>query len=186
MSRHALARFSRSAWQSRARGLAGQTAQEPPEAAAAACSNSTPEAYIQLDWRGYPDSPVAPGTGRLEFDTFEVRRLRAGVDGQWRGVRFEFTLDPQDLDGTLVKDAYAEFRPGSYEIRFGQFKPPGSREYGTSARQTGFPRTRGARARPLGAARSRRRAARRHRAARSTTTSGSLPATTTDRAVGRA
>ena len=97
-----------------------------------------PEAYIQLDWRSYPESPVSPGTGRLEFNTFEVRRLRAGVNGQWRGVQFELTFDPQDLDGTLVKDAYAEFRPGSYEIRFGQFKPPGSRDYGTSARQTDF------------------------------------------------
>ena len=55
----------------------------------------TPEAYIQLDWRGYPESPVAPGSGRLEFNTFEVRRLRAGVNGRWRGVRFEMTLDPQ-------------------------------------------------------------------------------------------
>ena len=97
-----------------------------------------PEAYIQLDWRTYPESPVAPGTGRLEFATFEVRRLRAGAAGQWRGVHFELTLDPQDVDGTLVKDAYGEFRPGGYEIRFGQFKPPGSRDYGTSARQTDF------------------------------------------------
>src|SRR4029450_1052276 len=86
----------------------------------------------------YPQSPVAPGTGRLEFNTFEVRRLHAGVNGRWRGVRYELTLDPQDVDGTLVKDAYAEFRPGRYEIRLGQFKPPGSREYGTSALQTDF------------------------------------------------
>jgi len=97
-----------------------------------------PEAYIQLDWRGYPDSPVSPGTGRLEFDTFEVRRLRAGASGRWRGARFEFTADPQDFDGTPVKDAWVEFRPGSYEIRVGQFKLPGSRDYGTSARQTDF------------------------------------------------
>ncbi len=64
--------------------------------------------------------------------------MRAGATGQWRGARFELTVDPQDVDGTLVKDAYVEFRPGSYEIRFGQFKPPGSRDYGTSARQTDF------------------------------------------------
>lgn len=93
-----------------------------------------PEAYVQLDWRAYPQSPIAAGTGRLPFDTFEVRRLRAGVDGRWRGVRFEFTTDPQDLDGTFVKDAYGEIRPGGLEIRFGQFKVPGSREYLTSAR----------------------------------------------------
>ena len=116
--------------------LAGQTAQETPEAAPT--FELAPEAFIQLDWRGYPDWPVTPGTGRLAFDTFEVRRLRAGIDGQWRGVQFEFTIDPQDLDGTFVKDAYAEFSPGSYEIRVGQFKPPGSREYDTSARRLDF------------------------------------------------
>lgn len=98
----------------------------------------TPKAYVQLDWRGYPESPVSPGSGRLEFNTFEVRRARAGVDGRWRGLRFELTLDPQDLDGTLVKDAYAEIRPGTFEIRFGQFKLPGSRDYGTAARNIDF------------------------------------------------
>ncbi len=97
-----------------------------------------PEAYIQLDWRAYPNSPAVPGTGRLPFETFEVRRLRAGVDGRWRSVRFELTIDPQDLDGTFVKDAYGEIRPGAYEIRFGQFKVPGSREYATSARALDF------------------------------------------------
>lgn len=98
----------------------------------------TPEAYIQLDWRGYPEWPVAPGGGRLEFNTFDVRRLRAGFDGRWRGLRFELKLDPQDFDGTLVKDAYAEIRPGKFEIRFGQFKLPGSRDYSTAARHTDF------------------------------------------------
>ncbi|OFW03025.1 MAG: hypothetical protein A3I61_05355 [Acidobacteria bacterium RIFCSPLOWO2_02_FULL_68_18] len=93
-----------------------------------------PRAFIQLDWRGYPDWTVAPGTGRLDLDTFQVRRLRGGVDGRWRRVAFELTLDPQDVDGTLVKDAYAELRAGEYRIRAGQFKPPGSREYSTAAR----------------------------------------------------
>ena len=46
-----------------------------------------PRGYIQLDWRGYPGWTVAPGTGRLEYGTFEVRRLRAGVDGRWRRDR---------------------------------------------------------------------------------------------------
>jgi hypothetical protein len=93
-----------------------------------------PRAFIQLDWRGYPDWTVAPGTGRLDLDTFQVRRLRGGVDGRWRWIAFELTLDPQDVDGTLVKDAYAELRAGEYRIRAGQFKPPGSREYATAAR----------------------------------------------------
>lgn len=93
-----------------------------------------PRAFIQIDWRGYPDWTVAPGTGRLDLDTFQVRRLRGGFDGRWRRVAFEATFDPQDVDGTLVKDAYAELRAGAYRIRAGQFKPPGSREYATAAR----------------------------------------------------
>ena len=95
-----------------------------------------PEAYVQLDWRGYPEWTVAPGTGRLQFNTFEVRRLRAGADGRWRQVRFEVTVDPQDFDGTLVRDAYAEIRFGGSRIQAGQFKLPGSREYATAARNT--------------------------------------------------
>jgi hypothetical protein len=115
---------------------AGQSAEKP--SSPPPVFEVVPEAYIQLDWRAYPQSPVPPGTGRLEFNTFEVRRLRAGVNGRLRAVHYEVTFDPQDIDGTLVKDAYAEFRPGTYEIRLGQFKPPGSREYGTSARETDF------------------------------------------------
>jgi phosphate-selective porin len=100
----------------------------------------SPGGYIQLDWRGYPSWDVTPGTGRLQFDTFEVRRLRAGVDGRWKRLSFEFTIDPQDVDdgATLVKDAYAEFRLRNYRLRAGQFKPPGSREYGASARNLDF------------------------------------------------
>jgi len=99
-----------------------------------------PGGYIQLDWRGYPSWDVTPGTGRLQFDTFEVRRLRAGVDGRWRRVAFELTIDPQDVDdgATLVKDAYGEIRIRNYRLRAGLFKPPGSREYGTAARNLDF------------------------------------------------
>ena len=98
-----------------------------------------PRAYAQLDWRGYPDWSVSPGGGRLEHDTLEVRRLRVGVDGRWRRFAFELTFDPQDFDGTLVKDAYAQLRFSSaIRIRAGQFKLPGPREYETSARSLDF------------------------------------------------
>ena len=113
----------------------GQTVQNPEEKPKTQpVFELQPEAYVQFDWRGYPDWSVTPGTGRLRFDTFEVRRLRAGVDGQVRGMRFEVTVDPQDIESTPVMDAYAELRHKGYRFRFGQFKLPGGRDYGTSAR----------------------------------------------------
>lgn len=99
-----------------------------------------PRAYVQFDWRGYPDWPVTPGSGRLAFDTFEVRRARIGLDGRWRRLSFEVTLDPQDLDDdTVIKDAYGQFRfSRALRMRVGQFKLPGGREYLTSARTIDF------------------------------------------------
>ena len=95
---------------------------------------------MQFDWRGYPDWPVAPGSGRLEYETFDVRRLRAGIDGQWRQMSFEVGVDPMDdLDDTLIKDAYVQIRfTRALRLRGGQFKLPGGREYGTSARSLDF------------------------------------------------
>jgi hypothetical protein len=98
-----------------------------------------PRGYLQLDWRSYPDWAVATGTGRLNHDPFEVRRARVGVEGRWQGVSFELTIDPQDDDGVMVKDAYAQMRfTRAVRLRVGQFKIPGSREYGRSARTLDF------------------------------------------------
>ena len=83
---------------------------------------------------------MATGSGRLEYETFGVRRARVGVDGQWRQMSFEFTVDPMDdFDDTLIKDAYIQIRfTRALRLRGGQFKLPGSREYGTSARSLDF------------------------------------------------
>jgi Phosphate-selective porin O and P len=99
-----------------------------------------PRGYIQLDWRGYPEWDVSPGTGRLTYDTLEVRRARVGVDGRVKQVSFEVTLDPKDDDdGTVLKDAYAQMRFNrAIRLRVGQFKLPGGREYQTSARSIDF------------------------------------------------
>ena len=99
-----------------------------------------PRGYIQLDWRGFPDWTVSPGTGRLTYDTVEVRRARVGVDGRVRRVSFELTLDPQDEDdSTVLKDAYAQMRfSRAIRLRVGQFKIPGGREFQTSARSIDF------------------------------------------------
>jgi hypothetical protein len=100
----------------------------------------TPTGYVQLDWRSYPDWNISTGTGRLNRDTFEVRRVRLGVDGRWRRLSYEVSVDPQDdSDGVAVKDAYGQFRfSRAARLRLGQFKLPGSREYGTSGRTTDF------------------------------------------------
>ena len=117
----------------------GQQAEQQESQDAPRTFEIAPRGYMQIDWRGYPDWTVTPGTGRLEHAVFEVRRLRAGVDGRWRRLAFEITLDPQDIDGTVVKDAYAQFRfSRAVRVRAGQFKVPGSREYHTSARTLDF------------------------------------------------
>ena len=50
----------------------------------------TLRAYVQFDWRGFPGWTTSlRDTGRLEPDTLDVRRLRAGIDGRWRRWSFE-------------------------------------------------------------------------------------------------
>lgn len=119
--------------------VAAQNAPEAPPRQAQRF-DVNPRAYVQFDWRGYPDWPIEPGGGRLEFNTFEVRRARIGVDGRWRRLSFEIALDPQDVDDdTVIKDAYGQLRfSRALRLRVGQFKIPGGREYMTSARTTDF------------------------------------------------
>lgn len=95
----------------------------------------TPRGYVQIDWRGFPEWGIAAGAGRLSRDTFEVRRLRIGVEGRWRWLEYEATIDPQDNDGVFARDVYGQTRlPGGFRLRVGQFKVPGSAEYGEPAR----------------------------------------------------
>jgi phosphate-selective porin len=118
-----------------------QTADPPQESQATRTGfQISPRGYVQLDWRGYSEWPVTPGTGRLAYDTFEVRRARVGVDGTWgRRFSYEFTVDPQDLDDTLVRDAYGRWRvTRTVQVQVGQFKVPGSRDYLASARNMTF------------------------------------------------
>ena len=98
-----------------------------------------PRGYVQFDWRGYPDWEVPTGTGRLNREPFETRRVRLGFDGRVKRVSFEVTVDPQDGDGVAVKDAYAQVRLSrALRLRVGQFKVPGPREYQSSARSIEF------------------------------------------------
>ena len=99
----------------------------------------SPRGYVQFDWREYPDWDVPLGTNRLNREQYEARRVRVGVDGRVKRVSFELTVDPQDADGVLVKDAYAQVRfTRAFRLRVGQFKVPGGREYQSSARSIEF------------------------------------------------
>jgi hypothetical protein len=94
-----------------------QPSQAEPSSNANERFEISPRGYVQFDWRGYPDWTVATGSGRLEYETFAVRRLRAGIDGQWRRMAFEFTVDPMDdLDDTLIKDATYRFADASAAV----------------------------------------------------------------------
>jgi hypothetical protein len=109
------------------------TAQSTPE------FELSPRGYIQFDWREYRDWTVPLGGDRLNRQHLEIRRARVGVDGRWKQVAFEVTVDPQDTDGVLVKDAYGQMRfSRALRLRVGQFKVPGGREYQTSARSIDF------------------------------------------------
>lgn len=99
----------------------------------------TPTGYIQFDLHAFPGWDVTPGTGRLNRANAEIRRASAGLEGSWRRVSFEVSVDPRDDDGIFVKDAYAQFRVNrALRIRVGQFKIPGTREYDGSARRLDF------------------------------------------------
>jgi len=98
-----------------------------------------PRGYVQFDLRSYPDWDVVGGQGRVSRPGVEVRRARLAVDGTYKRIGFELSIDPQDVDGTFVKDAYAQLRfSPALRIRAGQFKVPGTRDYDQSARNMDF------------------------------------------------
>ncbi len=112
-------------------------AQEP--ASDAGRLTVAPTGYIQFDLRAFPGWDATPGTGRLNRATAEIRRARVGLEGSWRRISFEVSVDPRDDDGVFVKDAYAQFRVNrELRLRVGQFKIPGTREYDGSARRLDF------------------------------------------------
>jgi hypothetical protein len=99
----------------------------------------TPTAFVQIDLRAFPDWQLDERDTRLQRESFEFRRVRAGVDGSWKQLRFEFSIDPVDWNEPPIQDAWAEYRlPHGLRVRGGQFKLPGGREYGTSSRRLGF------------------------------------------------
>jgi phosphate-selective porin len=116
-----------------------QPAAEGAPAKAPGAFTWTPTAFVQFDVRGFPRWSLDPDDTRLRRDTFEVRRVRAGVDGTWKDLRFELSVDPVEWNEPPIQDAWIEWRPSrTLRLRGGQFKLPGGREYGTSSRRLGF------------------------------------------------
>jgi phosphate-selective porin len=95
--------------------------------------------YVQADARRYGNWDAGDeDTGRLRARPEEFRRVRVGVEGEWRRLSFELVADPQD-DGDELKDAFLELELAkALRVRGGHFKLPVSREFLTSAARTDF------------------------------------------------
>jgi phosphate-selective porin len=109
--------------------------------------------FVQGDLRAFPGWEVEPDQG-LREDTFDVRRLRAGVEGEYDKVRGEVMMDfggtADSLmtkgDGTSgpsfprdLKNCYLELELAKHHVlRAGHFKVPVSREWLTPVAKTDF------------------------------------------------
>jgi phosphate-selective porin len=96
--------------------------------------------YMQADFRSYLDWQVGDGTDdTLRYEEFEWRRLRIGVDGEWRRLSFEFDVDPAFDEADELKNAWLGLRVArELQLRGGHTKLPVSPEYLTSASKTDF------------------------------------------------
>lgn len=96
--------------------------------------------YAQADFRSFVDWTAGDeDTGNLRADEFEWRRLRVGVEGEWRRLSFELEADPAFDEGDELKDAWVSLRLArALQVRGGYMKVPLSAEYLTSAGKTDF------------------------------------------------
>jgi len=94
--------------------------------------------YLQADFRSYQDWQVGDGgDDTLRFPESEWRRLRIGVDGEWRRLVFEFDVDPAFDKGDQLKDARLGLRVAKeFQVDGGHMKLPVSPEWLTSPSKT--------------------------------------------------
>ncbi len=139
MSSHVVAVLAAVGWLLAAGSPAWAQAAAETDAPRPGAFEWTPTAVVQLDVRAFPGWDLDPSDTRLRRETFEVRRVRVGLDGAWRALRFELSVDPVEWNEPPVQDAWVEWRAGGVvRLRGGQFKLPGGREYDTSSRRLGF------------------------------------------------
>jgi phosphate-selective porin len=98
------------------------------------------QGYVQADFRSFQDwSAGDEDTGNLRSDGFEWRRLRISLEGEWKRLSFETTVDPAFDEGDELKDAWASLRLAkSFQVLGGYAKIPVSPEWTTSAAKTDF------------------------------------------------
>jgi len=97
--------------------------------------------YIQGDLRSFRNWDGPEGA-----DTAEVRRLRIGVEGKWKRLSFELSVDPRSernddpSEGSQhLRDAYVEVKAAkALHLRAGHFKPPFGLEFQTGSARTDF------------------------------------------------
>lgn len=98
-----------------------------------------PAGYVQGDFRSFHDWEAGDeDTGNLRSDTRELRRLRLGIELEYKAFSLELDVDPHD-DGDELKDLYADLKlHRALQVRGGHFKLPVSPEFLTSVARTDF------------------------------------------------
>ena len=96
--------------------------------------------YAQAEFHSFRDWQVGDGTDdTLRADEFEWRRLRIGLEGQWRRLMFEVDVDPAFDEGDELKDAWLGLRVArELQVSGGHIKLPVSPEWLSSAAKTDF------------------------------------------------
>lgn len=96
--------------------------------------------YVQADFRSFLDWTAGDeDTGDLRADEFEWRRARFGVEGEWKRLSLEATVDPAFDKGDRLKDTWVGLRlTRAIQVRGGYMKVPVSPEFLTSPAKTDF------------------------------------------------
>jgi phosphate-selective porin len=94
--------------------------------------------YVQEDFRSYREYEDSKGLRPLLNEETVLRRLRMGIDAQWKRLSFEFDYDPHDSLEHL-KNLFGELKVAkALHIRGGNFKVPVSAEWLTPAAKIDF------------------------------------------------
>jgi hypothetical protein len=106
--------------------------------------------YVQFDFRHFEDDFALIKPGDLNSTSETPRRLRIGLEGEWKKLGFQIEMDPHDTcwiwddpctagNPEHMKDAYLEYTfSKTLVLRAGNFKLPISHELLTSEAKVDF------------------------------------------------